>query len=149
MPLSKTPFLTALAGRSLQAGKDGISSLGSLARTAEECSVAGGKCIPVVCDHASDASTQALFEQVESTCGRLDLLVNNAYGHPGSLHASFWKAYACANPVAQHVHMVSLKSVCKGVRSLAQASSSVHLFSNKICVCAKALLLRIAANGIL
>ena len=39
---------------------------------------AGGKGIAVHVDHADDEQTKALFEQVESEQGRVDILVNNA-----------------------------------------------------------------------
>jgi len=34
----------------------------------------------VVCDHTDDAAVERLFAQIEAECGRLDVLVNNAWG---------------------------------------------------------------------
>ncbi|TPG83142.1 SDR family NAD(P)-dependent oxidoreductase [Pseudomonas mandelii] len=51
---------------------------GSLEDTAVAITAAGGCGIAVVCDHADDTQVQALFARVESECGQLDLLVNNA-----------------------------------------------------------------------
>jgi NAD(P)-dependent dehydrogenase (short-subunit alcohol dehydrogenase family) len=40
----------------------------------------GGKGIPVACDHREDAQVEKLFQRVDEESGRLDLLVNNAWG---------------------------------------------------------------------
>lgn len=48
-----------------------------------------GSCVPVICDHADDADTEALFDQVSTEhSGRLDVLVNNACEskHPAPQH---------------------------------------------------------------
>lgn len=37
---------------------------GSLARTAEECYTADGKCFPHVCDHRDDAQTRRVFQEI-------------------------------------------------------------------------------------
>ncbi|XP_043914364.1 dehydrogenase/reductase SDR family member 1 [Protopterus annectens] len=53
----------------------------TLQNAAQEVSSRGGKCIPVVCDSSKEEEVKALFEQVqEEQNGRLDILVNNAYG---------------------------------------------------------------------
>ena len=48
--------------------------------TAELVTVRGGVGIPVRVDHTVDGEIEALFEQVRQEHGRLDLLVNNAWG---------------------------------------------------------------------
>jgi dehydrogenase/reductase SDR family member 1 len=59
---------------------------------------AGGKGIAIVCDHASDAEVKAVFDQIENDEGKLDILVNNAWGGYNRLrnrkeYAGFkWKA---------------------------------------------------------
>ncbi len=40
----------------------------------------GGKGIAVVCDHRDDSQVEKLFQQVMQENGRLDILVNNAWG---------------------------------------------------------------------
>ena len=40
----------------------------------------GGRIIPAVCDHTDDAAAEALFERVAEERGRLDVLVNSAWG---------------------------------------------------------------------
>ncbi|MCY1672880.1 SDR family NAD(P)-dependent oxidoreductase [Novosphingobium sp. SL115] len=59
-------------------GWDGTVLPGTVAETAQRVTQNGGKGIPVVCDHADDASVARLFAQVMDEQGRLDVLVNNA-----------------------------------------------------------------------
>lgn len=65
---------------------------GTVGQTAEECNERGGKGIAVQVDHADDAQTAALFEQVKREQGRLDILVNNAIAIPDSMTqpGGFW-----------------------------------------------------------
>lgn len=66
---------------------------GSVEETAEEVSRLGGQGIPVRCDHTDEAQVAALFERVDREQGRLDLLVNNAWGgHQNHVEAlPFWE----------------------------------------------------------
>lgn len=69
---------------------------GSIDDTAEEVTRAGGRGIAVRCDHTVEAEVAALFERVRSEqAGRLDLLVNNAWGghetFDGVFQAPFWE----------------------------------------------------------
>ena len=68
---------------------------GSIDETAEEVTRAGGQGIAVACDHTDEAQVQALFERVQRDHGRLDLLVNNAWGghetFDGVFQAPFWE----------------------------------------------------------
>jgi NAD(P)-dependent dehydrogenase (short-subunit alcohol dehydrogenase family) len=59
-------------------GWDGSVLPGTVAETAAAVTAAGGKGIAVMCDHGDDAQVAALFEQIASEQGRLDVLVNNA-----------------------------------------------------------------------
>ena len=52
----------------------------ALDETAALISAEGGACLPVRCDHTVDDDVAALFERVRGEQGRLDLLVNNAWG---------------------------------------------------------------------
>lgn len=60
---------------------------GTVGATAEAVTAAGGKGIPVYCDHSDDEQVRALFDQVRDEQGRLDILVNNAT----SLHDALTK----------------------------------------------------------
>lgn len=66
---------------------------GTIYATAEEVTAAGGKGIPVRCDHADDAQVKALIEQVIAEQGRIDILVNNAcyQSHALSAPGQFWE----------------------------------------------------------
>lgn len=57
----------------------------SIYKTAEEVNAKGGVCIPVMCDHSNDKEVEALFEMVYKEYGKIDILVNNAWG--GGIHA--------------------------------------------------------------
>jgi NAD(P)-dependent dehydrogenase (short-subunit alcohol dehydrogenase family) len=59
-------------------GWDGSVLPGTVAETAAAVTAAGGKGIPVMCDHGNDAAVAKLFAQIAAEAGRLDVLVNNA-----------------------------------------------------------------------
>lgn len=59
-------------------GWDGSVLPGTVSETAAEVTAAGGRGIPVLCDHSSDAQVAALFDQIMQEQGRLDVLMNNA-----------------------------------------------------------------------
>ena len=68
---------------------------GSIEDTAEEVSREGGRGIPARCDHTDAADVGSLFARVQREEGRLDLLVNNAWGgheaFTGVFDAPFWE----------------------------------------------------------
>ncbi|MGM9487347.1 SDR family oxidoreductase [Ideonella sp. YS5] len=69
---------------------------GDIDTTAEEVTAAGGQGIPVRCDHTREDDVALLFERVDrEQQGRLDLLVNNAWGghetFDGVFDAPFWQ----------------------------------------------------------
>ena len=72
---------------------------GSIEGTADEVTAHGGRGIAVRCDHTREDEVQALFERVQRDHGRIDLLVNNAWGghesFDGVFDAPFW-----AHPLA-------------------------------------------------
>jgi len=68
LALAREGFLIALAGRRQE----------RLDRTASEIASAGGTAIAVLTDVRNRAHVTALFERVQETFGRLDLLFNNA-----------------------------------------------------------------------
>jgi NAD(P)-dependent dehydrogenase (short-subunit alcohol dehydrogenase family) len=82
---------------------------GSLDSFAEEAAPLDGTAVPVVCDHRSDDEVEAVFERVQRECGRLDVLVNNAFLIPDELdpNAPFWET-----PVAawDDMHQVGARS---------------------------------------
>lgn len=68
---------------------------GSIEQTAEEVTAAGGHGVAVACDHTDEEQVRALFERVRAEQGRLDVLVNNAWGghetFDGVFKAPFWE----------------------------------------------------------
>ena len=82
-----------VTGRSVEPGR----LPGTVGATAAEIDEAGGRGVAVPCDHRDDAAVAALFEQVATAHGRLDVLVNNVYDAPGSarwLGRPFWEVPA-------------------------------------------------------
>jgi NAD(P)-dependent dehydrogenase (short-subunit alcohol dehydrogenase family) len=69
-----------LTGRSTRGWPSAPGRPGSIEETAEEVTRRGGTAVAVRCDHTIDAEIEALFERVRREHGRLDLLVNNAWG---------------------------------------------------------------------
>ncbi|MBV9282220.1 MAG: SDR family NAD(P)-dependent oxidoreductase, partial [Chloroflexi bacterium] len=85
-----------VTGRSVRGGPTTDDMPGTIDETAEEVAARGGPGIPVRCDHTVAEEVEALFARVEREQGRLDLLVNNAWGgyeqysHAG-FTAPFWE----------------------------------------------------------
>jgi NAD(P)-dependent dehydrogenase (short-subunit alcohol dehydrogenase family) len=59
---------------------------GTVEETAAAVDAAGGRGVPVVCDHTDDDQVRALFARVEAESGGLDLLVNNVWGGYAAYH---------------------------------------------------------------
>jgi len=91
---------------------------GSIDDTADEVTRLGGRGIAVHCDHTREDDVKALFAQVEREAGRIDLLVNNAWGghetFNGVFDAPFWE-----HPLANWDSMFD-----RGVRNHLVASRS-------------------------
>lgn len=91
--LGEAGWTVYVTGRSV---RDGDSDRpGSIVKTAEEVTAAGGNGIAVRCDHRIDAETSAVIQRVWDERGRLDLLVNNATTYTTDLGppdtAPFWE----------------------------------------------------------
>ena len=91
---------------------------GSIDDTADEVTRMGGRGIAVRCDHTLEEDVKALFAQVEREAGRIDLLLNNAWGghetFTGVFDAPFWE-----HPLANWDSMFD-----RGVRNHLVASRS-------------------------
>lgn len=74
--LGATGATVYVTGRTRREGDAALP--GTVQATAEAVTAAGGTGIAVLCDHADDAQTRRLFQQVGDEQGRLDILVNNA-----------------------------------------------------------------------
>ena len=98
-----TVFVTGRSTREQPAAAYGqLLALSGMARvpgciedTAEEVTRLGGQGIAIRCDHTREDEVAALFTRVQQAQGRLDLLVNNAWGghesFDGVFDAPFWK----------------------------------------------------------
>ena len=69
-----------VTGRTTEPGTSAARLPGTIHETAGPVSEAGGRGIAVRCDHRDDAQVAALFERVAGEQGRLDILVNGAWG---------------------------------------------------------------------
>jgi dehydrogenase/reductase SDR family member 1 len=88
-----------VTGRSVAGGPPTTSLTGTIDETAAEVTARGGAGIAVRCDHTRDEDVRELFARIEREAGRLDVLVNNAWGgyeifHDGrgrEFEAPFWE----------------------------------------------------------
>lgn len=82
-----------VTGRTVQPGR----LPGTVSATAAEIDALGGRGVAVPCDHRDDAAVAALFEQVRTEKGHLEVLVNNVYDAIGTarwLGRPFWEVPA-------------------------------------------------------
>jgi len=84
-----------VTGRSVKDKPTTDNMPGTIDETAEAVTARGGVGVAARCDHTIDADVEALFERVKADQGRLDLLVNCAWGGyevEGRVsQASFWE----------------------------------------------------------
>jgi NAD(P)-dependent dehydrogenase (short-subunit alcohol dehydrogenase family) len=69
-----------VTGRSVRAEATTENLPGTIEETAETVTARGGTGIAVRCDHTVDSDVEELFARVRREHGRLDLLINNAWG---------------------------------------------------------------------
>jgi NAD(P)-dependent dehydrogenase (short-subunit alcohol dehydrogenase family) len=80
LALGEAGAIVYVTGRSVR-GKPTTENLpGTIEDTAEAVTARGGRGIPIHCDHTVDSEVEALFARVQQIQGRLDILVNNAWG---------------------------------------------------------------------
>ncbi|HET6594391.1 MAG TPA: SDR family NAD(P)-dependent oxidoreductase [Anaerolineales bacterium] len=100
--LGEAGAIVYVTGRSVRGDLTKPALLGTtIEDTADLVTTSGGVGIPVRVDHTVDAEIESLFEQVKRDHGRLDLLVNNAWGgyedyayhggDPSVFDAVFWE----------------------------------------------------------
>ena len=78
--LGEAGAMVYLTGRSTEKGKTDENLGGTIYQTADEVTRLGGKGIPLPCDHRNDAEVEAAFSRVLTESGRVDILVNSAWG---------------------------------------------------------------------
>lgn len=86
-----------VTGRSVRGEQTTDLAGANVQDVAEQITERGGVGIPVRCDHSMDAQVEALFGRVEQEQGRIDILVNNAWGGYATIKdwqewmVPFWK----------------------------------------------------------
>lgn len=85
-----------VTGRSTRGGAKTGNRPETIEETAELVTAAGGTAIVVRCDHTNNDEVAALFERIKAEQGRLDVLVNNAWGgyegyDGANFAAPFWE----------------------------------------------------------
>ena len=83
-----------VTGRSVRGRPTTDNLPGTIQESAEEVTRRGGQGIAVRCDHADELEVQSLFRKIREEQGRLDILVNNAWGgYEGErlMPAYFWR----------------------------------------------------------
>jgi NAD(P)-dependent dehydrogenase (short-subunit alcohol dehydrogenase family) len=80
LSLGETGATVYVTGRSVRGEPTTENLPGTIEETAEMVSARGGTGIAVRCDHTVDADVEAVFDRVQREHGRMDLLINNAWG---------------------------------------------------------------------
>jgi NAD(P)-dependent dehydrogenase (short-subunit alcohol dehydrogenase family) len=91
--LGEAGWVVYLTGRSSAAGRT-TRLPGTVEESAAAVSAAGGLGIGVICDHRDDGAVAAVAGRISAEQGRLDLLVNNAWGGYERLSAGTRQAWA-------------------------------------------------------
>jgi dehydrogenase/reductase SDR family member 1 len=84
--LGAAGFEVYVTGRSTGAAVTHPVVGGTVEETAAAVDAAGGRGVPVVCDHTDDDQVAALFDRVRQGSGGLDVLVNNVWGGYAAYH---------------------------------------------------------------
>jgi len=80
LALGESGATVYVTGRSVKGQPTTDNMPGTIDETAETVTARGGFGVAARCDHTIDADVEALFERVRAEQGRLDLLVNCAWG---------------------------------------------------------------------
>lgn len=84
-----------VTGRSVRGQPTTDNLPGTIEESAEEVTRRGGQGVALRCDHANEIEVESLFRKIREERGRLDILVNNAWGgYEGErlMPAYFWQA---------------------------------------------------------
>jgi NAD(P)-dependent dehydrogenase (short-subunit alcohol dehydrogenase family) len=90
--LGRAGWTVYVTARSSAAGRTGHLP-GTVEETAAAVTAASGEGVAVVCDHRDDAAVAAVSQRISAERGRLDLLVNNAWGGYERLNAGAWEEW--------------------------------------------------------
>src|SRR5918999_3284229 len=92
-------------GRSSEKGRSEMDRPETIEGTATRAAEAGGKAVPVVCDHLDPSQVEALVSRIDSDQGRLDILVNNIWGGD---HLTAWDAKLWEHDLAAGLRILRL-----------------------------------------
>jgi NAD(P)-dependent dehydrogenase (short-subunit alcohol dehydrogenase family) len=87
--LGRAGWVVYVTARSSAAGRT-TALPGTAAQTAQAVTAAGGHGIAITCDHRDDDAVARVSARITAERGRLDLLVNNAWGGYAGLAARAW-----------------------------------------------------------
>jgi NAD(P)-dependent dehydrogenase (short-subunit alcohol dehydrogenase family) len=90
--LGQAGWAVYVTARSSAAGRT-TALPGTVEEAARAVTAAGGQGVPIVCDHRDDAAVAGVCAQITAEHGRLDLLVNNAWGGYAGLAARAWDGW--------------------------------------------------------
>jgi NAD(P)-dependent dehydrogenase (short-subunit alcohol dehydrogenase family) len=96
LELAERGWTVVVTGRTPRGARGEGGVHGTVHDTAAEVDARGGRGVPVICDHTDEAQVAALLARVGGELGRLDLLVNNAWGgyeayDGAAFSAPFWE----------------------------------------------------------
>lgn len=94
--LGEAGATVVITGRSSRSSPSREGLPGTVEDTADEVTRRGGVGHPIICDHTDDDAVAQVFDQIRDRYGRLDALVNNAWGgyenyNRDSFNAPFWE----------------------------------------------------------
>lgn len=94
--LGEAGAIVYVTGRSVRGGPTTDGLPGTIEETAELVNDGGGEGIAVLCDHTVDDQVGRLFTRIKGERGKLDLVVNNAWGgyeryNGETFDAPFWE----------------------------------------------------------
>jgi dehydrogenase/reductase SDR family protein 1 len=78
--LGKARWTVYLTGRTREEGATDLPLPGSLQSTAQAIDQAGGRAVPIQCDHRNDGEVHDAVERIAREQAHLDLLVNGVWG---------------------------------------------------------------------
>lgn len=111
LALGEVGAVVYITGRSAHPNAVTDPVAGSLAETQAQVEKLGGSCVAIPLDQGDDAQLEPLFQRIQREQGRLDVLVNNAYGGVRSLRDNqgkpFWEAEAQLWDDCNHVGLRS------------------------------------------
>jgi len=93
LALGEAGAIVYITGRTVSGEQPTTSLEGTLDATAAEVRAQGGECVAIQCDHRDDDAVRNVLSRIQSERGRLDVLVNNAWGGYEPLHAGRFEEF--------------------------------------------------------